>query len=81
MKKLLLSLALMASYLGNAQDYLDKSIKKTDLSVIKKSLNNSSFEGFTSSDLNNWSVQSDASSRIENGWYYSCSRSNSKCIC
>ncbi len=70
MKKLILSLALMVSYLGNAQDYLDKSIKKTDLSVIKKSLNNSSFEGFTSSDLNNWSVQSDASSRIENGWYY-----------
>ena len=46
------------------------SIKKIDKSILQKTLNNQLENEYSSSDLSNWEIQSDASSLEKNSWYY-----------
>lgn len=70
MKKsyLLFLFCLVCTY-TNAQ-YLDNSIKKTNLSTIQNALDKQTSKGYVSNDVENWIVQSDASSRVPGMWHY-----------
>ncbi len=68
-KHYLLFLFSLAFSFANAQ-YLDNSIKKTNLSTIQNALNKQTSKGYLSSDVDSWIVQSDASSRVSGMWHY-----------
>lgn len=57
------------SYCVSAQ-YYDKSIKPTNLEKIQNALNQELKANYLESDLDSWIVQSDASSRNKDAWYY-----------
>lgn len=50
--------------------YNDRSIKPIDTSILQAALNAESKNGFVSSDLDSWLIESDASSRNQSSWYY-----------
>ena len=65
--KYLLILAFLFSFSAiNAQN----SFKKIDKSILQKALNEQLENEYTNADLSNWIIQSDASSRAVNSWYY-----------
>jgi hypothetical protein len=70
MKRKLLFLLLLFSFsLVKSQEAL-KPINKENLLLITKALNEQVKKGYNNSDLSNWKVQSDASSRAKDTWYY-----------
>ena len=60
---------LCLGFIAQAQ-YFDKSIKPVNLNVIQSALNGESKMGLVPTDLDSWLIESDASSRNKNGWYY-----------
>lgn len=59
----------LVSYCVSAQ-YYDKSIKPTNLEKIQTVLNQEMKAKYQESDLDSWIIQSDASSRNKDAWYY-----------
>lgn len=68
-KSYLLLLFVFVSYCVSAQ-YYDKSIKPTNLEKIQNTLNQEMKGQFQASDIDSWMIQSDASSRNKDAWYY-----------
>lgn len=60
---------LCVGFISQAQ-YYDKSIEPIDLSILQQALDNEKRTGYTTTDLDSWLIQSDASSRNQNSWYY-----------
>ena len=70
MKNYYLLLVFLCFSIGaNAQNQ-NKSIKTADLNEIQTTLSKQLKKGFLESDLDSWVIQSDASSRNKQSWYY-----------
>ncbi len=70
MKKYYLPIVLcFAFFLGHAQ-HKDNPNTKANLSIIQKALNKQTSNGYLSSDLNSWTIQSEASSRVPGMRHY-----------
>jgi len=70
MKKKYLLLSLFCVVFTASAQYFDESIKPTNLNDIQNALNENMKSNYLESDLDSWIIQSDASSRNKNAWYY-----------
>jgi len=53
----------------NAQN-VTRSIADVDIALLQKTLNEQLDKGYQNSDISNWAIQSDASSRASDMWHY-----------
>jgi hypothetical protein len=70
MKNYLFKMFFLSCFLSLTAQQSLKTVKKGDLEQIQNTLNDELKGQFTDSDLDSWVVQSDASSRNADSWYY-----------